>query len=111
MVHTQVDAMLSAIGGDVQNNQMLRMIIGLLILQALLANDGGNQQAGASAMLDLLGQNGANRQATLLSLHSATNAVQIEQQSTVVMTGQAPLAPTAAEGDPDGSGRNIDLSA
>ena len=111
MIHTHVDAMLAAIGGEAQNNQLLRMMIALLILQALLGNDGGNQQAGASALLDLLGQTGANRHSEMVSLHSATNVVQIEQQSEVVMTSQAPLAPTATEGDPDNSGREIDLSA
>jgi hypothetical protein len=111
MVHTHVDAMLAAIGPEVQNNQFLRMIIGLLILQALLANDGGNQQVGTNALLDLLGLSGANRQSEVVSMHSATNVVQIEQQSSVVMTSQAALTPTATEGDAENSGRQIDLSA
>ncbi len=110
MIHTQVDAMLESIGGGVQDNQMLRMIIGLLILQALLAEDGGNQQPPIDRLVGLLGSVGGAR-SQALSLHSATNVVQIQQQSTVLMTSQAAVAPTGTEGDPAGSGNQVDISA
>ena len=110
MVHTQVDTMLQAIGGGVQDNQLLRMVIALMILQALLAKDGGSQQAAIDGLLDVL-RTGAGQRTTAVSMHSATNVVQIQQQSTVLMTGQAALAPTHAEGDPNGPGGRMDLSA
>ncbi len=111
MVYSQVDAMLSNVGGGIQDNQLLRMVIALMIMQALLAEDGGNQQSGANALMDLLGLSGGSGQSGLIGLHSATNVIQIQQQSTVLMTGQAATAPTATEGDPNSSGANIDLSA
>ena len=43
MVYSQVDVMLGNIGIDLEDNQVLRMIIALMILEALLAQDGGNQ--------------------------------------------------------------------
>ena len=58
MVYSQVDAMLSNVGGGVQDNKLLRMLIALMIMQALLAQDGGNQQSGANALMDLLGLSG-----------------------------------------------------
>ena len=111
MVYSQVDAMLSNVGGGTQDNQLLRMVIALMIMQALLAEDGGSQQSGANALMDLLGLSGGSGQSGMIGLHSATNVIQIQQQSTVLMTGQAAIAPTATEGDPDRSGDNIDLSA
>lgn len=110
MVHTEVDAMLQAIGGGVQDNQLLRMVIALMILQALLAQDGGSQQAAIDGLLDVL-RTGTGQRTAAMSMHSATNMVQIQQQSTVLMTGQAALATTGAEGDPSGPGERMDLSA
>ncbi|MCP4247938.1 MAG: hypothetical protein GY778_12895 [bacterium] len=111
MVYSQVDAMMSNIGGGIQDNKLLRMMIALMIMQALLAEDGGNQQAGANALMDLLGHSGGSQQSGMVGIRSATNVVQIQQQSAVLMTDQAATAPTATEGDPDSSGNNVDLSA
>lgn len=110
-IYSQVDTMLAAVGGGVQDNQLLRMIIGLLILQVLMGGDGGSQQAGAGALLSMLGLAGADRQAQVATLHSATNLVQIEQQSATLVTSQAVLSPTATEGDPDNPGSHVDLEA
>ncbi|HUU85429.1 MAG TPA: hypothetical protein VM243_18170 [Phycisphaerae bacterium] len=110
-IYSQVDTMLAAVGGGVQDNQLLRMIIGLLILQVLMGVDGGNQQAGGAAMLDSLGLAGGNRDAGVAGLRSATNIVQIEQQSATLLTSQAVLAPTATDGDPDNPGSQVDLEA
>jgi len=110
VVSTQVDAMLASIGGGVENNQFLRVLLALLIMQALLGGD-GLQKSSASAVMDLLGQAGGNRQASLLTLHSATNIIQIEHASTILTTSQAATTPTATEGDPDRTGGQIDLSA
>jgi hypothetical protein len=111
MVHTQVDAMLGAIGGGVQDNKMLRMMIALLILQALLTNDQEQQDAAMAGLLDMLGMSSGKRPTQMISLHSATDVVQIQQQSTVLATNQAALSPTATEGDPRDPGSQIDLSA
>lgn len=110
-IYSHVDTMLAAVGGGVQDNQLLRMIIGLLILQVLMGVDGGNQQTGAGALLGMLGLAGADRQTQAATLHSATNVVQIEQQSTLLTTSQAVLSPTATEGDPNDPGSQVDLEA
>ena len=110
-IYAQVDQMLAAVGGGVQDNQLLRMIIGLLILQVLMGADGGNQQTGAGALLGMLGLAGAGREAQVATLHSATNVVQVEQQSTLLTTSQAVLSPTATEGDPNDPGSQVDLEA
>jgi hypothetical protein len=109
MVNTHVEAMLQGIGGGLQDNQMLRMVIALLILQALLAKDGGSQQSAIEGLINLIGMGGQRTQS--VSMHSATNVVQIQQQSTVLMTGQAAVGATGAEGDPNASGEQIDVSA
>ena len=64
VVHTQVDAMLQTIGGGLQDNELLRMVIALLIMQALLAKDGGNQQSAIDGLIDY--KPGGNQRATEL---------------------------------------------
>ncbi|MFQ5489350.1 MAG: hypothetical protein ACE5GE_01400 [Phycisphaerae bacterium] len=111
MVNTQVDAMLESLGGGLQDNQMLKMVIALMILQAMLAKDGGSQQAAIDGLMNVLGAVGS-RGSQAISIQSATNVVQIQQQSNVLMTSQAALAPEAAQGDPtDSSGENLDMTA
>ncbi len=110
-VYAQVDAMLAAVGGSVQDNQLLRMIIGLLILQVLMGADGGSQESAAGALLGMLGQAGTDRHGSVASLQSATNVIQIQQQSTVLTTSQAVLSPTATEGDPNNPGSQVDVEA
>lgn len=111
MVHVQVNEMLGAIGGDRQSNQLLKMAIGLMILQAPLANDGGNQQATAAAEpLDLVGQSGSSDRWQMTSLQSATNVMQIERQSTIPEVPQAAPGTTLADQDPRETGSNIDPS-
>jgi hypothetical protein len=48
-VHSQVDAFLGTFGIDLQNNQVLRMIIALLILELLLGRDGVNGRGGGGS--------------------------------------------------------------
>jgi hypothetical protein len=117
MVQSQVNSMMSSIGGGLENNQMLKMVIGLMIMQALLSGKGGGggggeqQQMAAGMLLGMLEGAGSNVQSQMFSMQSATNTVQIQNSSTVLETSQAALAPTATEGDPDQAGCNIDLSA
>jgi hypothetical protein len=118
MVQSQVNSMLSSIGGGLENNQMLKMIIGLMIMQALLGGKGGGggggdeqQQMAAGMLLGMLEGAGSNVQSQVFSMHSATNTVQIQNSSTVLETSQAALTPTATEGDPEQAGSNIDLCA
>ena len=110
MINTQVDAMLESLGGGLQDNQLLKMVIALMILQALLAKDGGSQQAAIEGLLNVLGVV-AGRGSQAVSLQSATNVVQIQQQSTVLLTSHAALTPDSAKGDPQEPGENLDMTA
>ncbi len=88
-VDARVGEFLESFGSEIQSDQQLRMIIGLLILQALLSGDRkeGDVQGGemniAAMMADML----ANKQDA--GIISQTNIVQIQQQSSLVVTDQA----------------------
>lgn len=111
-VHSRVDSMLSSLGLDSQTNDVLRMIIGLLILEALLARDGGSQQAGGAGLQDFGSALRASAFAPLLGgYHSETNLVQISHQSTTVSTSWA-VQSTGLSGDgSDSSGAHLDTQA
>lgn len=104
MVYSQVDMMLGNVGIDLEDNQVLRMIIALMILEALLAQDGGNQQAGGVGLLAGTGQRSSSM-AGFLSIQSETNIVQIQQQSTALSSTQAfqSIGLGAGEGNANGS--------
>jgi len=111
LVNSQVDAMLGAIGGGVQDNKLLRMMIALLILQALLTNDSEQQQGAVASLLDSLGQADGGRRGGTIGLQSATSVVQIQQQSTVLATDQAVVSLTGTGGESGGTGEGLDLTA
>jgi hypothetical protein len=111
VVHSRVDSMLSSLGLDTQTNEVLRMIIGLLILEALLARDGGSQQAGGAGLQDFGSALRASLLSPLMSYHSETNLVQISHQSTTVSTSWA-IQSTGLSGDgSESSGANLDTQA
>jgi hypothetical protein len=88
MVYSRVDSLMNSVGLDLQNNQLLRMIIAFMIMQALLGQEDGNQQTrGADILGAGLGQTQSN--ATFLSMQSETNTVQIQHQSSLLSTAQA----------------------
>jgi hypothetical protein len=111
VVHSRVDSMLSSLGLDTQANEVLRMIIALLILEALLARDGGSQQAGGAGLQDFGSALRASVFAPLRGYHSETNLVQISHQSTTVSTAWA-IQSTGLSGDgSESSGANLDTRA
>ena len=109
MVYSQVDMMLGNVGIDLQDNQVLRMIIALMILEALLAQDGGNQQAGGVGLLAGIGQQSSSM-ASFLSIQSETNVVQIQQQSSALSSGQAIQSIGLGAGESDTNGSRLDTS-
>ncbi len=116
-VNMQVSSMLQNIGGGLQDNQFLQAVIALIILQAMLANDGGNQQSAIQDLVNLLGAGqgqGRGSQQTL-SFQSATNIVQIQQQSAMLATPQAVVGANDVSGDPSNGtanqGGELDLRA
>lgn len=110
MVYSQVDVMLGNVGIDLEDNQVLRMIIALMILEALLAQDGGNQQAGGVGLLAGIGQRSSSM-AGFLSIQSETNIVQMQQQSTALSSTQAIQSIGLGAGEDNTNGSRLDTSA
>ena len=81
MIHSQVNAMLSSLGGGLENNQMLRLLIALMILDALLTGQQGDGSSGGSALLGALGQLGSNQNELAMQIESTSLTVEIQQQS------------------------------
>lgn len=103
-VQSKVDMLLQSIEPSLGADQQLRMIIALLILNALLGrNDersgGGAELAGLASGLDTLGS-----RRTECAMFSATNIIQIQHQSTLVYTEQA----VHSIGDEAGGGGSSD---
>ncbi len=88
-IDARVGEFLGSIGGELQSDQQLRMIIGLLILQALLSGDRqeGDVQGGELMNATLLA--GMLHEQRDVGIISETNIVQIHQQSSLVMTDHA----------------------
>ena len=109
-VSSQVDTFLNALGADLQNNELLRMVIGLLILQLLLGMDGegggrGGNESGALARLS-----SSSQSSRMLLVQSSTSVVQFDYAATElsVASGMQSSAGAQPDGDP---GEQIDLSA
>ena len=105
-----MDEFLNALGADLQGNELLRMIIGLLILQLLLGADGesggrADDRLGALAQLMSSGQS-----SRMLLIQSSTSVVQFDYAATElsVASGMQSSAGAQPDGDP---GEQIDLSA
>jgi hypothetical protein len=109
MVHAQVDSMLNSVGLDIGDNQVLRMIIALMIMEALLAQDGGNQQAGGLGLFAGMDQQRAD--ASYLSIQSETSTIQIQQQSSSLVTSQGIQALGLPGGQSEAGGSQLDLQA
>ena|GEM_PF-4037307 len=109
-VSSQVDAFLNALGADLQGNELLRMIIGLLILQLLLGTDGesggrADDRLGALAQLTSRGQS-----SHMLLVQSSTSVVQFDYAATELSVASGMQSSAGAQPDGD-SGEQIDLSA
>ncbi len=108
VVHSQVDSLLNSVGLDLSDNQVLRMIIAMLIMEALLAQDGGNQQAGGIGLFAGLDQ---RSEASYLSIQSETSSIQIQQQSSSLATPQAIQSLGLPGGQTEPGGSQLDMQA
>lgn len=82
-IHAAVGQFLQALGGGLQDDQTLRMILGLIILMALLDKTGKQSEAG-SEMLNNLG-----RLASSLSGAGTATSIEIHQSSTIIVASQS----------------------
>lgn len=112
-VQSRVDSFLASFGEALPSDQQLRMIIALLILQALLGKEDDQpmskaaELAGIAVGLEILGRRPDP------AIISATNIIQIQHQSTLVYTEQAVQTLTEAGGQTGGqdpTGARLDVS-
>jgi len=90
------------------DNQMLRMIIALMIMEALLAQDGGSQQAGG---VGLFAGGSQQSDAMFLSIQSETNTIQIQEQSSTLATSQGIQSLGLPDGQTEPGGSQLDMQA
>ena len=109
-VNSQVDAFLGSVGINLQNNQMVRMIIALLILELLMGQDGqgGKQQSGSASALSQLSTAGDSSR--LFMFHSTTSVYRSEYHASELSGGLAVQSSASTAGDGAASGR-LDMSA
>lgn len=103
-VQSKVDALLQSIEPALGSDQQLRMIIALLILNALMGRN--DEQSSRAAELSSLasGLDAMGSRRSDYALFSATNIIQIQHQSTLVYTDQA----VQSVGDETGGGAAVD---
>ncbi len=112
-ISQQVDGLLSSIDPALGNNQYLKLLIAALIMQFLLGEDGQGEQrdqSGLAALESFAGRNSALH----ISIESATNTVQLQQQSSRVdMAGAVQTLSNASgstAGDAGTTGQQMDIS-
>jgi len=107
-MNNEISQLLQSIGGGVENNKMLQLMIGLLILLTLLQGSAKTGQSAADA-LSTLGASGGGR-GTYISFAASTTSITIEQTS-VTMTASAADTLAAAQGNAQPQNHRIDLAA
>ncbi|MFW6059857.1 MAG: hypothetical protein ACODAQ_06725 [Phycisphaeraceae bacterium] len=92
-VNQQVDTMLANIGQGMQDQQTLRLIIALMILQQLMGDEQGGGNNNAAQLLGQMGGNGngngTGSSASLASLSSQTTMMQVHQEQTLAYNHQS----------------------
>ena len=104
---SQVTQFLEGLGGGLQNDQTLKLLIALLILIALLQNEQSQDQSMQDAF-EALGQASVNAAAG--SIFVSSTSVEIQQTTTTISYSSTDLS--AQFGGGEGStGGNVDLVA
>ena len=107
-MNNEISQLLQSIGGGVENNKMLQLMIGLLILLTLLQGSAKTGQSAADALSGLGGSGGGR--GTSISFAASTTSITIEQTS-VTMTASAADTLAAAQGSTQPPNHKIDLAA
>ncbi len=107
-VNTSVTQMLQSIGGGVENDQMLKMLIGLMILLSLL---GSQQEEGEGGSQSQMGQMGmeSSSQSQYVGIFASSTTVSMQQSSTTMISSSDAGMSMNNEGAP-AEGSNIDVS-
>ncbi|MCO6438990.1 MAG: hypothetical protein J5J06_18000 [Phycisphaerae bacterium] len=105
-ISNAIGQMLQSVGGGLENDQMLRAVIGMIILMAVIEQLLGNQQdQGQQALAQL----GGNNSGAGTSLFISSTSVSIDYSSTTIVYGAGQSADTGT-GDAGQSGQSIDLA-
>ncbi len=108
-IHSAVSQMLQSVGGGVENDKMLQMLIALMILLALLEE----MQKPDTAARDALAQlgNRGNGQAQFMSTYASSTTVSFEYTTTTVVFGSADAHFTGSGDQPLPHGNQVDKMA
>lgn len=82
-VFAAVSTMMQSIGGGVENDRMMRMLIALMIILSLLQDQQESQSQSGGNQLAQLG-NGASSRSTYIGIFSSSTTVIFQQTSTEV---------------------------
>ena len=106
----RVDAFLADLGGDLRNNELLKMIIGLLILELLLGRDGESAPGNGSEFgaLNQLAQ--TSESSRTLLIQSSTSVYQADYYATELAGARSVQSSAGTQSD-NHSGGQLDLSA
>ena len=99
-VYASVTQMLQSIGGGVEDDKLLRLLIALMILMALFENQQEQQRAGTEA-LQALGTNGGGGQS--IGIYSSSTSISIEHTQTTIIWGDTYGSNGGSQADPGGT--------
>ena len=107
-VHSEVAQLLQGVGGGLENNKVLQMMIALLVLLALLDESLGQAGAGSNALGAL--SRGSAERPMLFSASVSSTTIMVQQTSmTLTASGMDVFATLDDQAQPQGG--KVDLAA
>ena len=111
IVNQQVETMLGNVDQGLLSNENLKLLLAIMIMNALLADDGGTQQTGQGALKALEDFAGGRNNSLYIAIESSTNTVQIEQYSSRLDTVEATQSLSQSNAEQGQLGSGLDTSA
>ena len=109
-VHSQVTELLQSVGGGLENDKMLQLLIATILLMALLQGSQSNSQSGADILRSLGG--GRQDQSQTISLLSSSTSIAFQQTSiSMVSVSGFEFGSSADAGGVSPVGHEFDASA
>jgi hypothetical protein len=103
----QIGQLLRGVGGGAEDNRMLQMMIGLMILMAVLQGSSSQPRGGADLLGQLMGPGSGGGSVSLLS----STSISIEQTSMTVMAASPETLAAIQGGSQPQQDPQIDLTA
>lgn len=108
-IDTAVSQLVQSLGGSAEDEKILRMLIGLIILLALLK---GSQDEAGSAQGALASLGGGNNNSQFVALSESSTTISIEQTTTTIVLGTADTYAAGSNGSQgQAGGGQIDVFA